>query len=341
MKLSKRHFLQSSVGLGVGLGLGLMVDEVGRTLVRGERLLMGFGTQLSIAAAHWDAKALERALDASVARLRHLESVMSLFLGDSQVSQLNRTGLLRSPNSDLLQILRLAQEVSQQSAGAFDVTVQPLWTLWRQASLEKRLPSAVELQRAQALVSWQALEVKDDVVRFKQPGMGLTLNGIAQGYACDQARAVLQQYGVRHALLDLGEWSAFGDSDWSAPKIGVGHPRAVNELLATVNLHSRQANIPKSLATSSDAQMSFSDDHLYHHIFDPHTGASPAMASSVSVVAESCALADALTKVFFMEASKGTGFDHWVDRSKALCRQWEVEVILADKAGSVWSNLLG
>ena len=59
--------------------------------------------------------------------------------------------------------------------------------------------------------------------------------------------------------------------------------------------------------------MSFSEDHRYHHIFDPRTGASPAMASTVSVVAESWALADALTKVFFVAAAKSTCFDQWVE----------------------------
>jgi FAD:protein FMN transferase len=55
--------------------------------------------------------------------------------------------------------------------------------------------------------------------------------------------------------------------------------------------------------------MSFTQDHRYHHIFDLVTGASPTLPASVSVVAESCAVADALIKVFFMEASKSTGFD--------------------------------
>ncbi len=342
----RRHFLQSSMGLGVGLGAVSLAqfsstslqaggDAWSARLISQERYMVGFGTQLSIAASHVDKNLLEHALEAAVGRLRHIESVMSLFLQDSEVSQLNRSGYLHKPDPDLLAILRLAQSVSKQSAGAFDITVQPLWTLWRQSNLENRLPSADELRQAQALVAWQDLEVSDESVRFKRPGMGLTLNGIAQGYACDQARMTLKAKGIEHALLDLGEWSAFGN----AHDIGVAHPRQDNELLATVHLQSRNPGVAQSLATSSDAQMSFTRDHRYHHIFDPNTGASPALAASVSVVAESCALADSLTKVFFMEASKSTGFEQWVDRSKVLCQSWGVEVILADKIGTVWSNV--
>jgi FAD:protein FMN transferase len=364
----RRNFLRSSMGLGLSAaGLAQLSGAPGQSgsgnlassLQWQERLLMGFGTQLSITAAHFDQGLLARALDASVARLRHIESVMSLFLADSQVSQLNRAGHVLNPDADLMAILQLAQSVSQRSAGAFDVTVQPLWTLWRQSSLEQRLPSEAELREAQSLVAWQNLEVRDEAVRFKRAGMCLTLNGIAQGYACDQARAELNAHGIEHALLDLGEWSAMGAwgakgeqntqgewhvkgaADHKAPEIGIAHPRQDNQILATVKLDSHKPGEAKSLATSSDAQMSFSKDHRNHHIFNPRTGASPAMAASVSVVAQSCALADALTKVFFMQASKSTGFDQWVDRSKALCREWDVQVVLADKAGSVWSNVLG
>lgn len=345
-KALRRHFLQSSMGLGMGLGavgltqLSSASNQAGAgawstALVTQERFMVGFGTQLSISASHADKNLLERALEAAIGRLRHIESVMSLFLQDSAVSQLNRSGYLQKPDPDLLAVLRLAQSVSKQSAGAFDITVQPLWRLWRQTSLENRLPGASELRQAQSLVAWQDLEVSEEQVRFKRPGMGLTLNGIAQGYACDQARMTLTAKGIEHALLDLGEWSSLG----KANDIGVAHPRRDNELLATVNLQGRNPGLAQSLATSSDAQMSFTRDHRYHHIFDPNTGASPGLAASVSVVAESCALADSLTKVFFMEASKSTGFDQWVDRSKVLCQFWGVEVILADKTGTVWSNV--
>jgi FAD:protein FMN transferase len=353
-KTPRRHFLKSSMGLGVGLGVGAglglsatglayltgMPRQAGEgslpaSLISQERLMLGFGTQLSMTAAHSDKSLLEGALEAAVARLRHIEAVMSLFLADSQVSQLNRTGSLQAPDRDLLAILRLAQSVSMQSAGAFDVTVQPLWTLWRDSSLENRLPAASALRQAKAFVAWQDLEVNEELVRFKRPGMGLTLNGIAQGYACDQARITLKANGIEHALLDLGEWSAFGN----AHDIGVAHPRQDHELLATVRLKGRKPGAAQSLATSSDAQMSFTRDHRFHHIFDPLTGASPSLAASVSVLAESCALADALTKVFFMEASKSTGFADWVDRAQVLCKAWGVEVILADKSGAAWSNV--
>jgi thiamine biosynthesis lipoprotein len=68
----------------------------------------------------------------------------------------------------------------------------------------------------------------------------------------------------------------------------------------------------------------FSADHRHHHIFDPHTGWSPADMAGVTVAAPSGALADALTKVFFVGGPA---------RAAALARQWRVDALWVDKKG--------
>jgi len=79
-----------------------------------------------------------------------------------------------------------------------------------------------------------------------------------------------------------------------------------------------------AVATSSDSHTSFSADHVHHHILNPHTGDSPTHWATVSVIASSCALADALTKVFFMCPPRG------IER---LAKAWGVGVVLQDKRG--------
>jgi thiamine biosynthesis lipoprotein len=85
------------------------------------------------------------------------------------------------------------------------------------------------------------------------------------------------------------------------------------------------------MATSSDAHTVFSADRRNHHILDPRTGYSPQHWSSVTVLAPSCAMADALTKVFFMLPPS---------RIDAECRRWGVDVVLQDKAGK-WTTSPG
>ncbi len=318
--MQRRQLLQLGMGLGFSLGHGLGVHAAAHeSLVWQERSLVGFGTTLWLKAAHTDASRLHEALDASVKAIRAVEKQMSLFDPDSALCHLNRVGELRKPDPELLSVLTLAQYVSRRSAGAFDVTMQPLWSLWAEHALEKTLPSSKALSQTRSLVNWQAMTVSADVVRLHGKGMGVSLNGIAQGYAADKVRAVLQSHGVQHAVIDTGETALLGKSargeDW---RFAV-EPSVASSLAPPV-IH------PHGLATatSSDAHTAFSADHLHHHILNPHTGDSPTHWATVSVIAPSCAMADALTKVFFMCPP------NTVER---MAKAWGVGVVLQDKRG--------
>ena len=312
--MKRRQMLQ--LGMGLGLGVNATARE---SLVWQERSLVGFGTTLWIKAAHADAARLQQALNESVKAIRSVEKQMSLFDPDSAVSRLNRFGELRQPNAELVSVLTLAQYVSQRSAGSFDVTMQPLWSLWSLHSQSQTLPSSKALSQTRSLVNWRALTVSPQLVRLHTKGMGVSLNGIAQGYAADKVRAVLQAHGVLHALIDTGETTLLGQSPKGDAWRFAVQPSVASPLKPPV-LHTNGW----ALATSSDAHTVFSADHVHHHILNPHTGDSPTHWSSVSVIAPSCALADALTKVFFMCPP---------ERVERLARAWGAGVVLQDKRG--------
>lgn len=323
--MQRRQLLQLGMGLGLGHGLGVHA-AAHESLIWQERSLVGFGTTLWIKAAHTDAGRLKQALDASVQAIRSVEKQMSLFDPDSAVSRLNRLGELRQPDVELVSVLSLAQHVSLRSAGAFDVTMQPLWGLWSLHSQTQTVPSAKALLQTRSLVNWRALTVSPEVVRLNVKGMGVSLNGIAQGYAADKVRAVLQSHGVQHALIDTGETTVLGQSskaeDW---RFAVEPSAASTVTPPLISPHGW------ALATSSDSHTVFSADHVHHHILNPLTGDSPSHWASVSVIAPSCALADALTKVFFMCPPQG------VER---LAKAWGVDVVLQDKRGKWFSYQL-
>ena len=321
--MKRRTVLQWGMGLGAAAAAGLVAS---RTVVNApqelqwvSRTLTAMGTSMTMQVAHADAMLAVRALDAAVADIRHIEDQMSLFRPDSAICQLNRTGRLENPHPDMLEILRVAQQVAQRSQGAFDVTVQPLWLAFEEAKSVGHLPTAEAVLAARQQVGWRGLQVTDAVVRLERPAMGITLNGIAQGYAADKVKARLQSLGIAHALVDSGEWASLGQpahaGDWT---LGVANPRDAQHVLTGIAMQGR------SVATSADDQCTFSTDYINHHIFDPHTGRSPTELSSVTVVARTCVMADALTKVFFM-----AGFDH----ALPLARKWGVDVLVVDKRG--------
>jgi FAD:protein FMN transferase len=329
--MKRRVFLQTTLGLGAVGALGTLgwlarsdasgdVSRDGAELQWHERLLTGMGTALSLRVAHADPKQAEQALDAAVDTIRHVEAHMSLFNPDSAISRLNRNGVLPSPHPDLVRIFQLAQSVSARSGGAFDVTVQPLWLAFETAQREGTLPSPTAVAQARAAVGWQELEISSGAIRLRQPSMGVTLNGIAQGFAADLVKAQLQVHGIRQALINTGEWAALGrpapQRDWL---LGIANPREEQALLTRLAMDGR------SVATSGDDQCYFSQDKRYHHIFDPHTGYSPPDLAGVTVAAPSCALADALTKVMFVAGPQ---------RALVLAREWHVDVLVVDKFGN-------
>ena len=313
--MKRRSLFQASLGLGLLGALGARAGE----LQWHERPLLGLGTTLSLRVAHRDPAVAQQALDGVVATIRHVEAQMSLFDTGSALCRLNRDGVLHDPHPDLLDILRIAQDVSSRSGGAFDVTVQPLWQAFEAAQQGASLPSGQAVLQARERVGWQALEMSQRRIRFMKPGMAVTLNGIAQGYAADLVRRQLQAGGIEHALINTGEWAALGRPDASHGwTLGIANPRDESRLITRLLMDGR------SIATSADNQTVFSSDFKNHHIFDPRTGYSPPELASVTVAAASCALADALTKVMFVAG---------MQRALALAPQWQVDVLLVDKAG--------
>ncbi len=325
----RRQCLRVALGLfasGLSPQLFAAQSAAQTLLVWRQRAMVGFGTTLWLKAAHANTDLLESALDEAVAAIRHIEKQMSLFDPHSALARLNARGILHRPDPDLLAVLTLAHQVSARSDGAFDVSMQPLWRLWSQASAQGALPSSRAVAQARQRVNWRAVDVSPAMVRLNQRGMALSLNGIAQGYASDRVKAILQARGIEHALVDTGETSLLGQapdgSDWA-----FGIEQAARGAAEAAPVLSGDG---RAIATSSDVHTVFSTDHRHHHIMDPRTGYSPTYWSSVTVLAERCALADALTKVFFMLPP---------ERIQAAAHDWGVDVVLQDKAGH-WTSTL-
>jgi thiamine biosynthesis lipoprotein len=160
-------------------------------------------------------------------------------------------------------------------------------------------------------------------VRLNLKGMGVSLNGIAQGYAADVVKAVLQAHGIAHAQIDAGETTLLGQAPGGQPwTLAV---ESVNKSSPVLRMDGR------AIATSSDAHTAFSADHVNHHILNPHTGYSPAHWASVTVLAPCCVMADALTKVFFMSSPQ---------QLHATAQAWGVDVLAQRKHGA-WVKTAG
>ncbi|NLX96397.1 MAG: FAD:protein FMN transferase [Rhodopirellula sp.] len=302
ISISRRRFWRVTLGAGGLLGLGAAAkrawlsehvdDRAARAAEPHEHTSTSsiFGAPISITAVHGDPALAGRAVEAALGELRRVERIMSLYCPESQLSRLNRNGVLHAPHPWLVEVLQQSQTLAQQSGGAFDMTVQPLWHVYRDAQLAASTAADRDVEIALRKVDWRRVEVSPEIVRLQSGGTQLTLNGIAQGFAADRAAAVLRAHGVRDAMIDAGEIAALGcRSDESQWKVGIQHPRERQAYAAVAGLSGR------CLSTSGDYATSFSSDHCQNHLLDPRTGKSPSWFSSVSVVAPTAVRADGLS----------------------------------------------
>ena len=242
---------------------------------------VALGARASITLAHPDADRLVAAARDEIARL---EAIFSLYRRDSDLSRLNRDGALDAPPLELVECLGIAGAVHAATGGAFDPTVQPLWSAYAEAFAGGRAPDEAVLASARSRVGWEAVEVTPGRVAFARQGMALTLNGIAQGYIADRVTHLLETEGLGDILVDTGELRALGGmpggGDWIV-HLPEGRRTGLRD---------------RALATSAPLGTVFDAEGRVGHILDPRSGR-PASASgpSITVTAPTAALADALS----------------------------------------------
>ena len=255
------------------------------------------GAQVSIEIYHPDRAEAERLVERSVLDVRGLEQQFSLYQPDSAISALNRTGILVSPDPDMVALLKASLHFAELTDGAFDPTVQPLWQLYADhfssESPDPEGPSPRQLAETLAKVGRNGLLVSEDRVALVKRGAAITLNGIAQGYATDRVVERLRSAGLSTTLVNMGEIRAIGTRPEGAPwRVGLADPDRPGVLTETIDL------IDRAVATSAGAGFRFDSGGRFTHLFDPATGRSPSLYRTVSVIAPTATEADALSTAF-------------------------------------------
>jgi thiamine biosynthesis lipoprotein len=230
-----------------------------------------------------------------------LEAQLSVFRPSSEISFINREAARRAVavEHSLFDLLSLCKSLYEQTDGAFDVTAGALTRCWGFLKRSGRMPAADELEDARSLVGSDKLLLDEETrgVRFLRERMEVNLGSIGKGYALDRVVTEMRDR-VGTALLNAGASSMYaigaGDRNegWS---VGLRDPRNKNRRLARLRLRDC------ALSTSGSEEQFFEHDgQRYGHIIDPRSGWPARRVTSVSVIARSAAIGDALATAFYI-----------------------------------------
>jgi len=285
----------SAAAAGLGLVPMAAPPTVAAHLVEWRGLFLGTVATLRI--HHTDRAAAEHLMQQAVAEARRLEAVFSLYQPDSVLCDLNRRGVLIGPPAELSELLTFCDHFWQLTDGLFDPTVQPLWQCYADhfalTPETKEGPSEAKRREAMQLVGWEELRFDSNSVVFNRRGMGLTLNGIAQGYVTDRVVELLRAAGIERSLADMGEIRALGSNPegqpWSVALEDPSGEVVEGRSIPIVN---------KAISTSCAAGFRFDEQGQCNHLFDPSTGACADPLRSLTVIADTAVTADALSTAF-------------------------------------------
>jgi len=169
------------------------------------------GTVFQVSVAGVDEARAEPAIRAALEEIERLETVLSEWRPDSEISRINQNAGVAPVRVgvDTMAVVRAGLEVSRWSDGAFDMSWAALRDLFDFRPGRERVATQREIRGRLRLVRWQDIIVDDEAstVFLRRAGMAIGTGGIAKGYALDRAGGILQERGVEHYMIFGGMFS--------------------------------------------------------------------------------------------------------------------------------------
>lgn len=268
------------------------------------------------------------------AQMLMVDSALSMFNEQSTISHVNRNEDYQ-PNPMFTEVITKALAISEETNGAFDITVAPLVNAWGFGFKSGDMPTQAAVDSIRQFIGFKKIELKDGHIKKTDPRIMLDCSAIAKGYGCDVVAAYLEKKGIINYMVMIGgEVVTKGINPTRLPwRIGVTKP--TDDTLGIEQETQTVLNVTdKAMATSGNYRnFYYKGGKKYAHTIDPATGR-PVQHSllSATVLAKDCATADAYATSFMVMG---------MERAKQLLEQHKelmVYFIYTDKKGelAVW-----
>ena len=244
------------------------------------------------------------------------DNIFNLQNENSEIVSLNKDKVLDNASESILDVINKAQQISNITNGAFDITVQPLWNFYHNHFIMKSKsspPLISDIKEITKKIDWRNVKVNNKSISLIN-NASITLNGIAQGWITDQIVQILRENKIKNTLVDFGENYAAGNYANKRPwKIMLQGP---NNITKTIHLTN------KAVATSGGYGTVFEPLENYHHIFNPKTGLSSTKYKAASIVSNHAWLSDSLATSSLLINK---------DKLKSICKNLSATAYLIEK----------
>ena len=281
------------------------IREKGPASAHQSRILMD--TVVSIRVYRGDAERIDQAIETAFAEMDHLDSLLSAWKPDSDISRINLSAGQATVPVDprTWEAIQEIRTLSELTRGSFDLTIGAVTGLWDFSSPETAPPDSGSILQALPLVNpgQILLDSLHREIGLRQRGARLDPGGAAKGYIVDRAIETLWEHGVEAAVIDAGgDIGLLGQKTDGTPwKIGIRDPQDSGATIEIIEVDSG------AVATSGNYERFFIHDQIrYHHILDPKTGRPVPQVVSVTILAPTTLEADVLsTAVFVLGPDEG------------------------------------
>ena len=268
------------------------------------------------------------------AELQKVDHSLSPFNKTSIISCVNRNEKVKVDEM-FSEVFQLAEKISGDTDGAFDITVAPMVNAWGFGFKTGNPPTRQTIDSLRAIVGFHTVSLQDGYVIKKNPKTMLDCSAIAKGYGTDVVARFLKKKGVQNFMVEIGgEIVVNGNSEKLQPwRIGINKPtddslntsQAIQDVVSVSNI---------AMATSGNYRnFYYKNGKKYAHTIDPKTGY-PVQHNilSATVFADDCATADAYATSFMVLGLDGA--KKILEKHPELCAY----LIYSDQKGSnqIW-----
>lgn len=241
------------------------------------------------------------------AELNKVDGSLSPFNKSSIISRINRNEDVKV-NEMFQEVFQLAENISKETQGAFDITVAPLVNAWGFGFKKGITPDKEVIDSLRQLVGYQKVALVDGKIKKQNPNIMLDCSAIAKGYGTDIVARFLKSKGIENFMVEIGgEVVTHGNSEKRVPwRIGVNKPTD-DSLNTSTELQTVLNVTDKAMATSGNYRnFYYKNGKKYAHTIDPKTGY-PVQHNilSATVIADNCATADAYATSFMVLGLEG------------------------------------